>query len=175
MKPLELLKKHRVPLPFNLGQRLGYGQDGQVFVKKFARKRVIKLSTNQEGFAVLSFLQSKGFSHIVPILKFNILLNNATDWVHFVEMERLFPLSEEEQKAMHTLLSHEDANKRKEFNPQALHDLSQWLSFDERKMRDFCLAVTSGPIRHLDLHPRNIMRDRNGYYRLIDLDRLEIV
>ena len=194
MKLLDILELHHVELPFHLGLEIGSGIDGQVFESQDNSNRVIKISSaNSSSIAsgypqiakILRSVQIGKIHHFVKIYSFGPLftypipdLSRDTATIFFVEMEKLFPISEDEQKIFHTLVSHEDANKKKKFPTKQiisiLEDLSRWLSFDKEKAKNFCIAATSGPIYHKDLHIRNVMKNARGDYKLVDLDRLEI-
>lgn len=173
MKLLEILKKHNVELPFTLGKEIGSGVDGQVFEKYGDDSRVIKLSyqdnfTAFENAWLIHVCQPKHFVSVFDFGCFN-------DTIFWVEMEKLIPLTEDENRLFHTLLSHEDANKQKQFKPEILNELANWLILDKQKAQDFCVTATSGPIKQPDLHIRNIMKNSRGDFKIIDLDRLHIL
>lgn len=144
--------------------------------------------------AHLDFLQRNRTPHFAAVFQFGLLCEyhlpemtsfatsnqpKAYSAIYFVEMEKLLPLSSEEEKLFHTLLSHEDANKQKDFSPEGLSkridELADWFVFEKKDVLSFCLAATSGQIRHKDLHPRNVMKDRSNQFKLVDLDRLELM
>jgi hypothetical protein len=91
-------------------------------------------------------------------------------------MEKLLSLSEDEQKVFHTLLSHEDRNLVKNYSPAErqviLQNLRRGLDFDEGRVSLFVDKLNNSPVQHLDIHTRNIMKDANGNFKMIDLDRL---
>jgi hypothetical protein len=212
MKPLDILTRHKIDLPFKLGEEIGCGCDGQVFevIEGYGeygypikRGSVIKLSaiygTNSyrqylRVAAHLGFLQHNRTPHFAAVFNFGLLVHfdlpetisstsnrmqpKESCTVYFYEMEKLLPLSSEETKLFHTLLSHEDANKQKDFSPEGLtkrvDELADWFIFEKKDVLAFCLAATSGKIRHKDLHERNIMRNRLNQFKLVDLDRLEL-
>jgi hypothetical protein len=145
--------------------------------------------------AHLGFLKHNRTPHFAAVFNFALLCNfdlpemisstsnklqpKESCTVYYVEMEKLLPLDPEETKLFHTLLSHEDANKQKDFSPEGLtkriDELADWFVFEKKDVLAFCLAATSGKIRHKDLHPRNIMKDRLNQFKLVDLDRLELL
>lgn len=194
MKPLQRLKELHVRLPFVLGDELGSGIDGQVFEKKSDNNNVIKISCvvadeYWDSIHHLLFqLKDKKYWHFAKVHEFGPLLTfdqvdddldlpSKEFTIHYLEMEKLLPLTEDEQKVFHTLLSHEDANKQKVYTRERLislaEELSSGLSFDRNKALAFCFAIMNCPIRHKDLHQRNIMKNVAGGFRLVDFDRLE--
>src|ERR1700722_20210678 len=120
MKPLAILIAHNIELPFALGPEIGSGVDGQVFEKMGELDRVIKISmTHQSGYVqidnTLAHMQhlwhfAKLYSY-GPIFTYHDGEAVVTKTIFYVEIEKLFPLTEDERKLFHTLLSHEDANK----------------------------------------------------------------
>jgi hypothetical protein len=205
VKPLDILIQNKIDLPFELGDELGSGQDGQVFEVietgyPIQRGSVVKLSAiygtssypeYKRVAAHLDFLHRNRTPHFAAVFNFDLLCSfNLPEMIcstspkegctiYFVEMEELFPLSSEEVKLFHTLLSHEDANKQKDFSIEGLtrriDELSDWFIFEKKDILSFCIAATSGRIRHKDLHPRNMMKDRLNKFKLVDLDRLELL
>lgn len=183
MKPLEILKANNIQLPPFLGKEIGSGIDGQVFEKDNDPSRVIKISISENSDYPCSYvLESKNYWHFARVYSCDCLYTSDKDGkpllsVHCIEMEKLFPLTEDEEKLFHTLLSHEDANKQKEYTRDQLstliEELSEWFSFDKEEALSFCCAIMNCPIRHKDLHQRNIMKNVTSRFRLIDFDRLE--
>lgn len=195
MRPLETLLHHNIEVPFPLGEEIGNGVDGQVFLQKGDEEFVIKLSaiigtsTNVvlEEFdrrcAVIDNMRH--FYYSTPIANyFTIPFERCYLWqgnyssssrlIYYARMERLLALSADEERVFHTLLSHEDANKKKQYDLMTLNELSNWYSFDQERANTFCKAVFFGRYQHNDLHIRNIMKDADGNYKLIDFDRMEV-
>ena len=90
-------------------------------------------------------------------------------------MERLMKISEEESKVFHTILSHEDRGLDKKYTlrllQNTLNGLSYSLDFETQKVLEFYSDLQSSKIEHLDIHPRNIMKNKNGQFFMIDFDR----
>jgi hypothetical protein len=158
--------------PFSLGAKIGAGYDGIVFELRDEPNRVIKFSGNIDLFENAWLIHSTQPKHFVSVFDFGSL-DNVVGF--FVKMERLLPLTEDERKLFHTLLSHEDFNKQKQFCKSTFDILSNYLDFDRQKAEEFCLLATSGPIVQRDLHERNIMKSKDGHFKIVDLDRLEIL
>jgi len=93
-------------------------------------------------------------------------------------MEVLNPLTDDEWKLFHTLVSHEDSCKVKDLSSHRVNflikDLSNYLDYNVDDVKVFCEDLVKSKIKHLDLHPRNIMKDNKGNFKLIDLDNLRM-
>lgn len=200
MTPLELLSTHTfdpdtLEFPVQLGAKLGCGQDGIVYEISNSKDRVGKLSIQlltskdiipyeawKQTLDNLALVQQINPSHIVKIYWFDQILTHEYKTlpysIYWTEMERLFPLSEDEKKVCHTVLSHEDAQKPKNYTQDQLNkvlaELSIGLDYDIDRMTAFCLAIKNSFIKHNDIHPRNIMKDKDGNFKLIDLNRITI-
>jgi hypothetical protein len=91
-------------------------------------------------------------------------------------MERLLPLTDDEEKVFHSIISHEDRGLSKFLTPEQLHTaldlLEAGLEFDRKQVVKFYAQVILSTMKHLDLHPRNILKDNAGAFKLIDLNRL---
>jgi serine/threonine protein kinase len=99
-------------------------------------------------------------------------------YIYYYTMEKLQKLSEDEKKVFHSLLSHEDRNIKKDFSPakikEMLAGLSSALDFDEEKVIFFVNNFKKSPVIHNDVHVRNIMKNINGDFKMIDFDRCEL-
>ncbi len=186
-------------IPVILSTSLGDGADGQVFAIDGSPNKVIKISIGHveliDNYArnlkkVLDYLKNNShpcfvriYSHEelgsvakisrcdgVSILKYNL---------YYYIMEKLNKISEDEKKVFHSIISHEDRNMKKNFSSQKLHEillgLNRGLDFDFKKITFFCENLKNSPIRHYDIHIRNIMKDSLGNFKLIDLDRTELI
>jgi thiamine kinase-like enzyme len=195
MQVLKLLEQHNhYPFPFKLGNELGYGFDGQVFSLDDEQNKVIKLSVNfqlqdknlsqevQRVFAVLDFLKQKGSHSYARVYEYNQILQahrltlqgNQEYIAYYYVMDKCFKISEDERKVFHSILSHEDANIRKNYPSdlikKMLEGMRRGLDFDPERVIFFCEEIRSVPIFHNDLHVRNIMKDEMGNFKLIDFD-----
>ena len=98
--------------------------------------------------------------------------------LYYYTMEKCQKLSEDEKKVFHSIVSHEDRGLMKNFSPlklrQILFGLSRGLDFDVEKVIIFYESLLSSKIIHNDLHPRNIMKDKDGNFKLVDFDRCDL-
>lgn len=198
MQALNLLQQHSLPLPHKLGPEIGSGSNGQVFELATNPQLLIKLSVIFDLFKqppkevyygeiqpVLDYVMNQSPSIYVRIQEHGYLgdFQRKMDYwkdgtqayvLHYYVMEKLLPLSEDETKLFHSIISHEDRNLKKDISPEilteALYGLSFGLDFDRNTVMSFCQAVKQSPLQHLDLAPRNIMKDVAGNYKCVDLD-----
>src|ERR1700686_1945407 len=86
--------------------------------------------------------------------------------IHYYIMERLFPLSEDEKKVFHSIVSHEDRRLIKDFSSEKLNKILQGLAygldFNLEMINLFCENLRICKINHNDLHQRNILKSING-------------
>jgi serine/threonine protein kinase len=179
-------------------QKLGDGADGEVFNILDATDQVIKLSVLYEYAAetltVVEYYQQK----IAPVLDFLVAHpvegfarvyshqylgvydrpagHNEEQFVLYnYVMEKLNHISGDERRVFSSILSHEDSGTIKNYSlakiKKILQGLACGLDFDEKKVILFCENLHQAPVRHLDIHTRNIMKDASGNFKLIDFDR----
>lgn len=98
--------------------------------------------------------------------KRHILIYSAT-------IEKLLPLTEDENKVFKTVCKSYNANIPSKTIPY-LDELKNWFAFDYNKVHQFYMALPVLPIHHHDFHRRNIMKDQDGNFKLIDFELLEI-
>lgn len=165
---------------------LGSGVDGSVYMMPSDPTRVIKIAQ------VFDFDRFESTADVLDKLLFEPLPEYARVYMrgakkfpdkgyvlHWYVMEKLLPISIDESKVFHTILSHEDRNIVKLYEPEELEKiltgLRIGLDFDAERVKFLCEAIRSSPVKHLDIHPRNIMKDANGNYKLIDFDRAQLI
>jgi hypothetical protein len=152
-----------------IGECIGKGVDGQVFA--LGDNEAIKFSSHYDQ-QLLAEIAAGHYTHYVAIIDFGVLI----DRTHFTIMERLSPLSDDETKLFHSILSHEDRGLSKVLSPADLHrtldGLEKGLAFDRKQVVKFYAAVILSSMTHLDLHPRNILKTKDGAFKLIDLNRI---
>src|SRR5579885_3716072 len=181
-------------LPVKIGERLGDGADGEVFVVADEPNKVIKLSVIYDEYIKHSTCW-KDFLKVQEVLDFvianpspvlaqvyeqgvfgeysrEVLYGNQKRLQKFVIyyyiMEKLYKLSEDERKVFHSILSHEDRGITKNYSldkiREILQGLGRGLDFDAEKFILFCGNIRRSPVSHLDLHPRNIMKTVDGEF-----------
>lgn len=157
-----------------IGELIDYGIDGGVY---YFGDNVIKISENYT------------YSYFVEKSLYYLLNNDCYPYAKLYEYgfsndlfyyitEKLNSLSKDEYKVFHTIVSHEDKNLVKNYTldkvAEMLQGLARGLDFDAERIISFYEALQNSPIRHLDLHPRNILKDNSGNFKLIDFNRIEI-
>jgi len=190
MQVITLLNQIGIQSPFPLGEELGSGCHGQVFCHCDDPGYAIKLSVIYGDDADLQYRRlcttlhtlylfgGRPTNHLPFVYDYKLLyqglISSTKCIIHYHTMERFFGISEDEKKVFHTILSHEDANRIKSFDfhqlTEALTGLSKGLTFDIEKVRTFHRRIQRSFLEHRDMHPRNIMKDRDGDFKLIDLD-----
>lgn len=181
------------------GERLGDGADGETFVVADDPTKVLKLSVIYDRFE--DSPKEIYFNQIAPVLDYVMLQRppmcvtvyehgylgeysrKMAHWrkgvqnfvIHYCIMERLSPLSDDEKRALHSLVSHEDRKIEKDLAPKKIKEivggLARGLDFDQEKVILFCDQLREAFLSHSDIHPRNIMKDDKGYFKLVDFDR----
>lgn len=98
--------------------------------------------------------------------------------LYYYIMEKLYHLSEDEVKVFHSILSHEDRHAIKNYSPEIIKKMlcgmSRGLDFNMERVIFFYEKICETPLIHNDLHPRNIMKNSVGDYKLIDFDRCSL-
>lgn len=177
-----------------LNQKIGSGYNGEIFSVVGQADRVVKLCVISDHFGtgeqqyrqvnqVLTTIEKEKPLAYVRVYEHGFLgIGHRQSYgggqmniiLHYYEMEKLQLLSEDENKVFHTLLSHEDRNLIKDFSPIKLRDrlfgLSKGLDIDQKMVSLFCQRIKRAPITHDDLHPRNILKNQLGEFKLIDVD-----
>lgn len=186
-------------IPCQLGAKLGDGADGEVFDIVGRPDRVIKFCILYETGSDKLEVVYKHITNVIDYLITNPIAVYANVHTHvlmgsfqrdvwknkkqrylmyYYMMEKLQKISEDERKVFDTLLSHEDMNKKKNFSPaktkEILDGLSKGLDFDRKRVTFFCDNLKNSPVKHLDIHPRNIMKDDHGNFKMIDFDRAQL-
>lgn len=198
MQVVKYLDSNFQPLLSNLESKVGDGADGEVY--NLISGNIAKFSiffpwegesldlVKKEKVEIVNRVKSLPDT-FVKVINFQHLMDGSRQTVdgsqlfsiYYYEMERLFKISEDEKKVMHSLISHEDSNLKKDFTTQKaksiLNGLSFGLDFDFDKVLSFIKKLqhleTVG-IEYLDYHPRNVMKDSGGNFKLIDIDRMSI-
>jgi len=170
------------------------GSNGEIFSINNDTDKVIKLSA-----IVGTYDQEKkldiDYEHIETVLDF-IIINKPIAYmsvfdykylisifdekkqsgyiIYYYTMKKLNKTSSDERKVFHSVLSHEDNNIKKRFPLRKLKNvlggLATALDFDMAKVLLFCKQINECLLIHNDIHPRNIMKDNDGNFKLIDID-----
>lgn len=192
-------------IPDNIGEFLGSGSDGQAFELTDDPEKAIKISALfcyldedlKDKFnhiqITLDYLKNNKLDTCAKVYEFhNLGMYSQINWInrwsigehqeyilYYYIVEKCFKLSEDEEKVFHTIISHEDLGIEKNYSQAQLNKilagLSVGLDFDAEKVKLFYNNLKCSPLKHLDLHPRNVMKDKLGYFKLVDFDhsRLE--
>lgn len=182
-------------LSFKLGKRLGEGSDGEVFNIINDPNKVIKLCMfypldnnvnecySQTIIPILTSLVSHPVDVFARVYMYEHLGIFSDQYsqefvLYFYTMEKLEDIFDDEKKVFHTILSHEDRGIVKNFSlkevQEILQDLSLGLDFDENKVIFFYKNLKLSNINHTDIHPRNIMKDKMGNFKMVDFDRAQL-
>jgi len=197
LKLCQQLCPDKIPLvPTN---KLGDGADGEVFDVEGHEDLVIKFSVLYETGStkarsefkhikkVLDYFQSNHVPTHAHVFAFEQMgeFEREIAWsnkkqpfiLYYYTMEKLFKLSEDERKVFHTILCHEDRGIKKNYSPQKIREILKGmqagLDFDMERVTFFVDNFKNVPINHLDIHVRNIMKDPQGSFKLIDFDRAQ--
>lgn len=182
-------------LPYELGDEISHsGADGQVFHIKNDPDKVIKLSI---FYSYDEYIIEHHYSNIEN--KYKTVINNPQksivkvfniNYIHhkvygkctiaknyiiyYSIMEKLIPITKDEDKILKSLCDLKN-NKINTFSfPKIVDELKHYYLFDRDKVLDFYDGLDSSIVIHNDFHRRNIMKDNDGNFKLIDLDRISI-
>lgn len=188
-------------LPVKIDACCGYGADGEIFSIVGEPNKVIKVSVLFDNInnsdMIIRYKQIEDIFECVITTKPCVYVNvyeygylgaysrGVPSWdgeqkfiIHYHIMEKLRKISEDESKLFHSIISHEDSGIIKDFSlrkiRKILKGLTLGLDFDAEKVILFCDNIMSSTIKHNDIHPRNIMIDVDGNFKLIDLDRCKL-
>lgn len=179
--------------PKDIIKEIGYGADGKVY--DFDDK-VVKISFSIENdylnkSKIYNYLKNNEHKCFAKVYDFNFLgiieqerkykgIQCDYDYSSYYEvcfsiLEKLDKISDDEKKVFHTLLCHEDMNRKKDSSFKNIKSitssLSKGLEFSEEKVLYFCTQYKTCAVKHNDIHVRNIMKDKFNNFKLIDFDR----
>ncbi len=188
-------------IPVVTAARLGDGADGEVFDIEGQPDQVVKFGVlYQTGSSKVQ----DTYKYIVRVLDYLIQnpsptyarvyshgymgkFSRAVTWsnkeqpyiLYYYLMEKLYKITEDERKVFHSVVSHEDRGMKKNFSAQKVKEMiigmNTGLDFDAEKVTFFCDNFKNTSVSHLDIHVRNIMKDSNGNFKLVDFDRAQIM
>jgi hypothetical protein len=197
MQAYKLAKQLNPQISDPVLEELGSGADGDVYSLSNDPNKVIKYSVYycwdgellsaiiENRIAAFSAVQQKSdlFAKIYDFKylgsgKRKVISGDQNYLLFSCVMEKLTKISEDEKKVFHSILSHEDSNKVKTFSIEKvismLQGMGYGLDFNQREVLDFYKRVINSSIIYTDLHPRNIMKNKLGQFRLIDFDRIDV-
>lgn len=171
---------------------LGKGADGTVYD---LGDNVLKISTflNYERLDIkkvakekinnLKKIQKLKLDHLVELFDIGEIqqfskIQSQDDYldifIYSYKMKKLTSVSEDEKKILE-LISHKDFDKPIVITQKTYESAKELCSFydvDLKKVNWFFKSIEKSPVRHLDVHTRNIMSATDGSFKLIDLDRI---
>lgn len=199
MLAYKLVKQNCVDsISYNVGSKLGDGAHGEVFEIADRPEHVIKFGVYyeieesiEERFesidATLRHMQANPSPIYANVFSYGSLgIYQRTVWgneqqrylLYYYVLEKLQKISEDEYRVFDSLISHEDREKEKDLSPvqikKILVGLSRALDFDAKKITFFVENLRNSAVKHLDVHPRNIMKDSAGNFKLVDFDRMKL-
>jgi hypothetical protein len=181
-----------------VGNELGGGADGVVYEIKDDPTKVIKfcilyeypyenlIERYDQIIRVLFYLKEHNLSTYARVYEYSYIdmqsrmtVNGPQNYIlYYYVMERLNKISEDEFRVFHSIMCHEDMGKIKDYSEEKarrmLKGLSWGFDFDESRVMFFYCNVRKTKISHGDIHVRNIMKDSNGNFKLVDFDRCHI-
>lgn len=195
------MRAYQLSLNFNhkyqhcVKDKIGEGADGDCYSLSNDSDKVVKFSVHycwdQEDTAKIIDNRLQGYIQVqnnpdlfARLYEFGFLGKGTRQVVSgeqeylifYCLMEKLDKISEDEIKVFHTLLSHEDRNCNKRYSllqiSKILKGLAVGLTFDQEEVIFFMQKIMSTKTGYTDFHPRNIMKDKNKNFKLIDFDRI---
>jgi thiamine kinase-like enzyme len=98
--------------------------------------------------------------------------------LYYYIMEKLQKISDDEYKVFHSIISHEDRGYPKDYSIKKISNMIDGMhkgfDFDKQKVLSFCKGIQESVIEHHDIHERNIMKDIDGNFKLVDFDRASL-
>lgn len=197
LKLCEQLCPDKIPCVTN--RKLGDGADGEVFDIINDPNKVVKFCVLYQSSAEHPLVTYKQVTQVLDYLiatplptyarvyshgymgEFNRAVwenQQQTYLIYYYLMEKLHKISDDESKVFHSLISHEDRGIKKNFSSlkikEMLQGMSRGLDFDVERVTFFLDNFKNSRMAHLDIHVRNIMKDSNGNFKLVDFDRAQI-
>jgi len=198
LKLCQQLCPDKIPVVPNT--KLGDGADGEVFDVEGQSDMVIKFGVLYDtgdididrSFKyikrVLGYFQANPASTYARVYSFGFMGKFERDitWakkkqpfiLYYYTMEKLYKITEDEQKVFHSILSHEDRGIKKNYSPLKINEMisgmGTGLDFNSERVTFFCDNFKNTAVSHLDIHVRNIMKDSAGNFKLVDFDRSEM-
>lgn len=184
-------------LPVQPLVRLGDGADGEVLSIQDQPDRVIKLSiiydtpsrkikeykNIKQVLELVMATQPPAYVRVYEHGYLGTFSRKMVDWhkqhqdflMYYYIMEKLSKITEDEKKVFHSIISHEDRGIEKNYTTEKIEEMlwgmSRALDFDYRQVMLFCDNLRRANVFHKDVHVRNIMKNADGIFKIIDIDR----
>lgn len=171
---------------YPVNDRLNGGADGDVFTSddkiiKFVKIKDEKKYANNawnKNKSIITKIMDISPKHFCKVYDFGLVsvIEQPYSIIYFYLMEKLNQLSGDEKKAIDSLISHRDYNKKIELSQaiKIIPTINKYLDFDPNKMSIFIDQIQKSNIIHNDIHVRNVMKDNLGNFKLIDFERMSI-
>ncbi len=202
MKFAELIEpKLKDKFTFSLGQEIGYGAQGNVFVINDHPERVMKISfmydihdeTIESKFESVSkiynYIKDNNPSGLVRIYDFGHLTDGTREVYSYIKdqkkfqkiiifysiQEKLQQLSEDEKKVFKTIcqLWRSELELKRPLE-EVIAEQAVFLDFNQAKVNEFVKHITDCPVDNRDKHRRNVMKDSDGNFKMIDFDLAQL-
>jgi serine/threonine protein kinase len=149
------------------GKTLGGGGDGNVY--GFIAGSVMKVGSVPEASwgeldAVLTWIESTNPPNVVTVYSHDRVGTLNNEVVYYYVTQKLSPLSQEESKAIKNHVFAELVKGKTTYVP------SNVSSTTSDKVNAFFDRAKELKFQHLDIQPANIMRDRLGNLKFIDIE-----
>jgi serine/threonine protein kinase len=199
MQALKLIRQLNCQFMPMIGKEIGFGgADGEVFDIQDDNARVIKCAVIYEYLIPLNkemerietvarhlietqpheYVRVHTFERVAESSR-KTVSGEQKYFLYYYIMDKCFKISEDEKKVFHSILSNEDRNLKKNYPlskiETMLKGMSMGLDFDMKKVLSFCKEIQNSKIDNTDINPRNIMKNANGDFKLIDFDRSSMV
>jgi len=184
MRIKQLINNNKHLLP-KFSYEISSGVHGVVFFISYDKIiKISSLSSIKNVFAFVadqnylqdlySFLQKENFDIFAKIYDFGFCND-----LQYVILEKLNTISRDEFCIFESVISHNDNCDKKDLTKtkSILSEVDGYLTFDQQKILSFVdkiISLQEKGIEHLDLHSRNIMKDNDGNFKLIDLESVEV-
>lgn len=187
-------------IPVETCASLGGGADGEVFEIKDDPNKVIKFcvlyqtgkqtiqNTYKYTCKVLDYLIKTPMPTYATVYSYDVMgqFTRPVTWsakgqpyiLYYYTMEKLSSITEDESKVFHSIVSHEDRGIDKNFSSakvkEMISGMATCLDFDAERVTFFCENFKNTLVEHQDVHVRNIMKDPQGNFKLVDFDRAQL-
>ena len=179
----------------NIGEVLGSGFHGDVYELLDHPHQVVKIAwaplnvpaefagrSDTTGIrhtfpfiqGIYQYLLKNHFSVLAKVFDFCSLHQRENKQYYMAILEKLQPLTEPEQKVMKSVCMDYNGNIETGKCLHHIDELKEWLEFNPSKVIDFYTSLTHLPVAHRDFHRRNIMKDLDGNFKLIDFELVDI-